>query len=87
MSYQLVPLREQPQHSRTIAEWIHRQWWSTTDTPVDTIERWLRTHLGTSGFPTTFVVVSDGQPIGSVSLHDSEAEDRPDYKPFSALYS
>jgi len=82
MTYQLVSLREQPQHLATVAEWIYRQWWSGTDTPIEAIERWLNTHLGEGGFPTTLVVVSDGELTGSVSLHETEAEDRPAYRPY-----
>jgi predicted N-acetyltransferase YhbS len=82
MTYQLVSLREQPQHLTTVAEWIHRQWWSGTGTPIEAIERWLSTHLGEGGFPTTFVIVSDGELAGSVSRHETEAEDRPAYGPY-----
>jgi hypothetical protein len=43
MAYQVISLREQPQHLPTIAEWIHGQWWTETDTPIESIERWLST--------------------------------------------
>jgi GNAT superfamily N-acetyltransferase len=82
MTWQIVHVREQPQHLMTVAEWIHRQWWSETDTPVESIARWLETHLGESGFPTTLMAVSDDEVVGSVSLHETEADDRPDYKPY-----
>jgi predicted N-acetyltransferase YhbS len=82
MAYQLIFLREQPQHVATVAQWIHRQWWSATDTPIEAIERWLGTHLGEAGFPATLIAVSNGEPAGSVSLHETEAEDRPDYRPY-----
>ena len=82
MTYQLVLLREQPQHLSTVAEWIHKQWWSTTDTPREAIQRWLNSHLGQNGFPTTIVAITDGRPVGSVSLHETEAEDRPTFKPY-----
>jgi hypothetical protein len=39
MTYQITFLREQPQHLTSVAEWIHRQWWSETDTPAESIER------------------------------------------------
>jgi predicted N-acetyltransferase YhbS len=82
MNYQLVSLREQPRHLPTIAGWIHAQWWSTTDTPVRAIEQWLATHLGEAGFPATLVAVAAGEPVASVSLHETEAEDRPAYRPY-----
>jgi predicted N-acetyltransferase YhbS len=82
MTWQIVPLRDQPQHLTTVAEWIHRQWWSETDTPVKAIEHWLSTHLSESGFPTTLIAVSDSKAIGSVTLHETEAEDRPAYRPY-----
>lgn len=82
MTYQIVPLREQPHHLATVAGWIHRQWWSTTDTPVEAIEQWLKTHLGENGFPATFIAVRDDEVLGSVSLHESEAHDRPAYRPY-----
>lgn len=79
---QLVSLRERPQHLKTIAGWIHDQWWSNTDTPPDAIERWLGSHLGQKGFPTTLVAIEDGEAVASVCLHETEAMDRPDYKPY-----
>lgn len=82
MTYQLVSLREQPQHLTAVAEWIHAQWWSKTDTPLEAIQRWLNSHLGQDGFPTTIVAIVDGKPVGSVSLHETEAEDRPAFKPY-----
>jgi predicted N-acetyltransferase YhbS len=48
------------------------------------IKRWLRTHLGEDGFPSTVVAVAGDEAIGSVSLHESEAEDRPHYRPYLA---
>jgi predicted N-acetyltransferase YhbS len=82
MTYHVISLREQPRHLATAAAWIHRQWWSETDTPVEAIAQWLATHLGDGGFPVTLIAVSEGEIAGSVSLHESEAEDRPDYKPY-----
>jgi predicted N-acetyltransferase YhbS len=46
------------------------------------LDRWLKTHLGESGFPTTFVAVLDNEIVASVSLHETEAEDRPTYRPY-----
>ena len=82
MTWQIAFLRDQPQHLPTIAEWIHRQWWSETDTPIGAIEDWLSTHLGESGFPATFVAIEGGEVIGSVTLHETEAEDRSSYRPY-----
>jgi GNAT superfamily N-acetyltransferase len=82
MTYQVISLREEPQHLPVIAEWIHQQWWSETDTPIEAIKRWLGTHLGEKGFPATFVVISEGELVGSVSLHETEADDRPAYTPY-----
>jgi len=82
MACQIVFLREQPQHLPTVADWVHRQWWSDTDTPREAIARWLSTHLNAHGFPATFVVVVGDEVAGSVSLHETEADDRPDYKPY-----
>lgn len=82
MPYQLASLREQPEHIATVAKWIHGQWWSETDTPVEAIERWLGTQLGEDGFPATLIACSDGTIAGSVILHETEAEDRPAYRPY-----
>jgi GNAT superfamily N-acetyltransferase len=82
VTYHLVSLREQPQHLATVAGWVHAQWWFATDTPIDAIERWLGTHLGEDGFPATFIALLNDEPVGSASLHESEAEDRPTYKPY-----
>jgi GNAT superfamily N-acetyltransferase len=84
MVHELFSLREQPHHLPTVADWIYREWWAGTDTQIEAIERWLSTHLHESGFPTTIVVVSGGRLAGSVSLHETEAEDRPAYRPYLA---
>jgi GNAT superfamily N-acetyltransferase len=80
--YQLISLRDRPQDLKIIAEWIHRQWWAGTSTPPDAIERWLSSHLGHEGFPMTLVAVADDEAIASVTLHETEAEDRPAYRPY-----
>jgi predicted N-acetyltransferase YhbS len=82
MTDQIVFLRDQPQHLSAVAQWIHAQWWSGTGTPVQAIERWLETHLNAEGFPATLIACRDGQPAGSVCLHETEAEDRPAYWPY-----
>ncbi len=82
MTCQIVQLREQPQHLKTVAEWIYRQWWSDTDAHLQSIEHWLAGHFGEEGFPTTFIALSGGEAAASVSLHETEAEDRPAYRPY-----
>lgn len=83
----LAALRHQPQHLATIAGWVHAEWWAHTDAPVQTIADWLATHLGPDRFPTTIVALEGARAIGSVSLHASEAPDRPAYTPYlGALY-
>ena len=82
VKYEIVSLRREPQHLSTVAGWIHRQWWSETDVPVEAIEAWLRTHFDERGFPATFVALADSEIVGSVSLHETEASDRPAYKPY-----
>jgi GNAT superfamily N-acetyltransferase len=80
--HQLISLRDRPQYLKTIAEWIHTQWWANSGTPQAAIERWLSTHLGHKGFPMTLIVVADNEAIASVTLHETEAEDRPGYRPY-----
>ncbi|WGD50772.1 GNAT family N-acetyltransferase [Bradyrhizobium sp. CB1650] len=82
MTYELFSLRERPQYLTAVAEWIHRQWWAGTATPIEDVELWLNGHLGNGGFPTTLVLIADGELAGSVSLHETEAEDRPSYRPY-----
>jgi len=82
MTYQFVSLREQPQHLPTVAGWIHQQWWSGTGTPVQAIETWLSSHLNDEGFPITLLACAGEEIAGSVSLHETEAEDRPAYRPY-----
>jgi GNAT superfamily N-acetyltransferase len=73
--------------SESCCRWIHRQWWSETDTSPEAIECWLSTHLNEERFPTTFIAVCDGEVVGSVSLHETEADDSPAYRPYlGALY-
>jgi predicted N-acetyltransferase YhbS len=82
MPYQFISLREQPQHLPVVAGWIHKEWWSDTATPVEAIETWLGTHLNEAGFPITLLACAGGEIGGSVSLHETEAEDRPAYRPY-----
>jgi len=82
MAYQFISLREQPQHLPIVAGWIHGEWWSDTDTPVQAIATWLGTHLNEAGFPITLLACAEGEIAGSVSLHETEAEDRPAYRPY-----
>jgi len=87
VNFSILHLREQARHLPSVAEWIFREWWSNSGSSVQNIENWLKTHLSDGDFPTTLIAIARGEPIGSVSLHDTEAEDRPAFTPYlGALY-
>ncbi len=83
----IVDIRQCPEHVATVAGWVHREWWSRSAVSLEEVTAWVRGCVEASGFPGVLVAVADGQAIGSVFLHPTEAPDRPAYTPYlGALY-
>jgi GNAT superfamily N-acetyltransferase len=83
----VVDIRDCPGHVAAVAGWVHREWWSRSAVSHEGLTEWVRGCVAGSGFPAVLVAVSEGQAIGSVFLHPTEAPDRPAYTPYvGALY-
>lgn len=83
----IVDIRDRPEHVAAVAGWVHREWWSRSAVSLEELTEWVRGCVAASGFPGVLVAVADGQAIGSVFLHPTEAPDRPAYTPYlGALY-
>jgi GNAT superfamily N-acetyltransferase len=83
----IVDIRDQPEHVAAVAGWVHREWWSRSAVSLEELAAWVRGCVGARGFPGVLVAVADGQAIGSVFVHATEAPDRPAYTPYlGALY-
>lgn len=83
----IVDIRDRPEHVARVAAWVHGEWWSRSAVSLGEVTEWVRGCVAGSGFPGVLVAVAEGQAVGSVFLHTTEAPDRPAYTPYlGALY-
>ena len=85
MNIEIKHLCECPEHLRTVARWIHEEWWS--DKPGHTVET-MASRLGEASdqnaMPLSLVALHAGNPVGTVNLVANDNEERPDLAPWLA---
>jgi predicted N-acetyltransferase YhbS len=69
---EILPLADFPQAIRALAAWIHAEWGALEAIPQEEIEAGLRRNSGCRQIPTTFVALSSGKPVGTVSLDTTD---------------
>jgi predicted N-acetyltransferase YhbS len=78
-------LLQHPEHRRTVAQWIHEQWWA--DKPghtVDSMAARLATASDPDTIPLSLLALRDDTPIGTVNLVENDNDERPDLSPWLA---
>lgn len=69
---EILPLADFPQAIPALAAWIHAEWGALEAIPQEEIEAGLRRNSGCREIPTTFVALSGGKPVGTVSLDTAD---------------
>jgi GNAT superfamily N-acetyltransferase len=83
----IVSLSDAPDYFWPVAQWLYEQWWVLPGSTINVVSDQLKEHLAGQPLPSTLVAVVDGQPVGSISLHEYAIPDRPDLTPsLAALY-
>lgn len=83
----IVSLSDAPDHFWPVAQWLYDQWWALPSSTINVVSDQLKEHLAGQPLPSTLVAVVDGQPVGSISLHEYAIAERPDLTPcLAALY-
>lgn len=83
----VVDIAERPEHVAVVAAFVHREWWSRSSLSLAVLTGWVEGCLSAGGFPGVLVAVAEGEAVGSVFVHATEAEDRPAFRPYlGALY-
>ncbi len=85
MDYVIEYLVDYGELLSVLAGWHHGEWGYLH--PGDTVEKRaerMKAHLGVKQVPTTFVALTDGEPVGSASLVGYDMESREDLTPWLA---
>ncbi|TDR88079.1 GNAT family N-acetyltransferase [Enterovirga rhinocerotis] len=80
----IAPLDDRPQFRKTVADRIWRAWWQDQGVPLAEIDGRVGESLGRETIPTTLVATIGERFAGTVSLIDSDMDERPDYRPWIA---
>jgi len=85
MSLQFAYLLDHPEHLRIIAAWHHEEWaYIRPGDTLDARQKRLAAECGHAEIPTTIVALTDGQPVGSISLVADDMDTHPELTPWLA---
>lgn len=82
--FSICDLRDKPELSQTVADRIWRAWWQENGAPLSFIEELVAENLQSNGIPMTLVAHHDDAFMGTVSIIESDMEERPQYGPWIA---
>jgi GNAT superfamily N-acetyltransferase len=83
-SMQIVALPERPQFRETVSDRIWNAWWRDAGHSFEEIDERVRQSLDADTIPVALVAVRGDQFLGTVSLIDSDMDERPGYSPWVA---
>lgn len=81
---EIARIAERPDLVPIVAEWLWREWWRDAGETLEATCRAVATSVSQSGPPQTFVLLDDGEPIGTASLVAHDLDERPDLTPWLA---
>ena len=68
-----------------VARWLWQAFWHDSGKPFEQLLEAVRTSSVTAGLmPRTFILLADGEPVGTASLVAHDLEERPDLTPWLA---
>lgn len=82
--FQIKTLHEYPQFREIISDRIWNAWWRDEGWALEDIDAWMQLSLVPGPVPTTLVVTAGEKFLGTVSLIESDMDERPDYRPWIA---
>ena len=80
----VTTLAKRPDLLPVVAEWLWRQWWHGWGRTLDETVAIYAECVAELGAPQTFVLLADGQPVGTATLARKDLEERPQLTPWLA---
>ncbi len=80
----VTTLAKRPDLLPVVADWLWRQWWRDWGRTLEETEAIYAACVAETGAPQTFVLLADGQPVGTATLARRDLEERPDLTPWLA---
>ena len=75
---QIVRIADRPDLVPTVADWLWHEWWRDDGETPEATRDAAAASMSPSGAPQTFVLLDDGEPIGTASLVAHDLDERPD---------
>lgn len=83
-SIQITCLSEQPHFRGAVSDRIWKAWWRDEGYLLEQIDSRVRQSLGPETIPAALVATAGERFLGTVSLIDSDMDERPGYSPWIA---
>lgn len=80
----VVSTSERPDLVPVVARWLWDEWWRRNGHSLEQTLDAVRESVTARPMPKTFVLLADGQPLGTASLAARDLEERPDLSPWLA---
>ncbi len=80
----IVTVADRPDLIPTVADWLWREFWRIDGYTPEQTRQAVADAQRPSGMPQCFVLLWDGQPIGTASLAAEDLDERPDLTPWLA---
>jgi GNAT superfamily N-acetyltransferase len=81
---EIVRITDRPDVVPTVADWLWHEWWRDDGYTLEQTRDAVARSVSPSGPPQSFVLLEDGEPIGTASLVVHDLDERPDLTPWLA---
>ena len=83
-STEIVTLANRPNLAPTVADWIWREWGKRDGYSFEETLEYVAASSAGKDIPQTFVLLVDGEPVGTSSLVAADMKERPNLTPWMA---
>ena len=80
----IVRIADRPDLVPTVADWLWHEWWRDAGETLEATRNAVAASVSPSGPPQTFVLLVDGEPVGTASLVGHDLDERPALTPWLA---
>ncbi|WP_428536114.1 GNAT family N-acetyltransferase [Rhodopila sp.] len=84
MPISVTSTTDRPDFVPLVARWLWDAFWRHTDKTPDQLLEAVRRSVTGQPMPRTFILLADGEPVGTASLVAHDLDDRPDLTPWLA---
>jgi GNAT superfamily N-acetyltransferase len=80
----IVRIADRPDLVPTVAQWLWHEWWRDDGESLEATRSAVAASVSASGPPQTFVLLVNGEPVGTASLVAHDLDERPELTPWLA---